>query len=161
MDFDTGCWLKCQIYSFRYPRLSKFFVLWLCKAPFTGAGEMLAHQTCFRHPIWPKCKPRGTVLAACMADLYFWSGESHPQCVPVSHLVCNKVLCMAARAVCICAWLSTGSSRRAPNCGIEGGWAAPLPHEPASTYSATAGLSTPRSAGAIWRNRSDSWANSQ
>lgn len=71
MDFDTGCLLKYQIYSFRYPYLSKFFVEHLCKAPFTGPGVMLVQQTCFRHPLWPECKPGGTKLAVCIADLYF------------------------------------------------------------------------------------------
>lgn len=71
MDFDTGCLLKYQIYSFKYPPLSKFFVEHLCKVPFTGPGEMLIQQIRFRHLLWPECKARGTKLAICITDLYF------------------------------------------------------------------------------------------
>lgn len=39
MEFDARCFLKYQIYPFRYPHLSKFFVDRLCKAPFTDPGK--------------------------------------------------------------------------------------------------------------------------
>lgn len=148
MDFDTGCLLKYQIYCFRYLYLSKFFVEQLCKSLFAGPGQMLVHKTCLRHPLCTEHKPRRTVLAVCMADLYFRSRGSHPKCVLVILVVCNKVLCVAERAVQACSPSQSLSMVVRERWDSSSSWA--------GRY--CTGLPTLCSYRDIWKNKS--WANS-
>lgn len=131
MDFDTGCLLKYQIYYFRYLYLSKFLVEQLCKAPCTGPGHRQG-SLCWpwrdlRHLLWTEHKPMRTVLAVCKADLHFWSRESHPKCVLVIFVVCNKVLSVAEGAVQAC------SPSQPLTVEVRERWDACLPPEQADT----------------------------